>query len=183
MHSSVFVFIPPIGDLDSEVAGALAPFDEENTVAAYKVYLTPEEIDAMADHLDLKSTEFANLATHMEHWQRHPGGVDDRGLYSISTSNPQGQWDWYEIGGIWHDLLPGNLGAARSMLDRNDFSLILPAKFIDRHGLWHEQENYVSRGWRTRLVVAKSEHAWRAEFRAELKATPDSRIVCVDIHS
>ena len=183
MHSRVYVFIPAEGDLDSEVAKALEPFDEENTVAAYKVYLTPEEIEAMAERLDLKSTELAKLATRMKRRRGLPGGVDDRGLFFISNANPQGKWDWYEIGGCWHGLLPDNIGAARTMLDQNDFSLSLPAKFIDGHGLWHEQENYVASGSRPGSTVAKSESVWRAEFRAALKAAPDSRIVCVDMHS
>jgi hypothetical protein len=182
MHSSVYVFIPATGDLESEVATALAPFDEENAVAGYKVYLTPQEIEAMAKHFHVKPDELTNLSRQMERWRSAPGGVDNRGLFAISHTNPHGRWDWYEFGGRWDNVIPNNVVVAQSLLDRADLAAILPASFVDRNGLWHELETYVASGWPTGHFTTKPESEWLGEFRASLKAAPDSRVVCVDIH-
>lgn len=183
MHSSVYVFIPLIGDLEIEVARALSPFDEGKMVTPYKVYLSSREIEAMAARHDSKPNEFTKLARLMPRWRGQPGGVDHRGLYSVSTFNPQCRWDWYEVGGRWDGILANNVVEARALLARPDLSAILPAQFIDRNGLWHEQEQDVANAWSPGEFIARSEQAWLDEFRAALKAAPDSRVACVDIHS
>ena len=33
-------------------------------------------------------------------------GVDEEGLYRLSTYNPQSKWDWYQVGGRWRGFFP-----------------------------------------------------------------------------
>ncbi len=81
----------------------------------------------MAARHNSKPNEFAKLARLMPHWRGQPGGVDNRGLYSVSTFNPQGHWDWYEIGGRWDGILANNVVEPQALLARPDLSAILPA--------------------------------------------------------
>ena len=115
MHYCVFVLIPKDADIDIEVAKALAPFDDDLKVDPYKVYLDPQEITRMARHYGTKRTRLKVLAAHMEDWRSGPGGIDDRGLFAISTFNPNAKWDWYEIGGRWDGHLPGNVLSAAAL--------------------------------------------------------------------
>lgn len=183
MHNCVYTFIPADGDIDFAVARALEPYDEEKTVAPYKIYLTAEEIVAMAKHYHLNPNQVSKLASLVPSWSGAIGGQDDRGLYHVSTFNPQGFWDWYEIGGRWDGLLPNNVANAQSLLEQADLAPLLPAKFVDRNGLWREQEKYVPVPWSKGRLITKSDGQWLADFRAALKAAPDSRVICVDLHS
>lgn len=45
--------------------------------------------------------DLAQLVPHLPDWCGATGGVDATGLYVVTTSNPAGHWDWYEIGGRW----------------------------------------------------------------------------------
>ena len=117
MHYCVFVLIPQDADIDIEIEKALAPFDDDLKVDPYKVYLDPREITAMARHYGTKRSALKQLATHMEDWRSGLGGVDDRGLFAVSTFNPNTKWDWYAIGGRWDGHLPGNVLSATALLE------------------------------------------------------------------
>lgn len=54
-----------------------------------------------------RSAALATLARRMEEWRGTEGGVDDAGLWAIDYSNPEGQWDWWVIGGRWCGTLDG----------------------------------------------------------------------------
>ena len=41
-----------------------------------------------------------------------PGGIDDHGLYALTTYNRDAKWDWYEVGGRWSGFLKLKPGAA-----------------------------------------------------------------------
>lgn len=100
-HFAVLV----IGD---NVEGQLAPYDENTEVDPYKKYVEtshdawPRSL-AVKDGVDPGDDEGV-AAWAKAHWpddEEERYEVDDIGLYSWSTYNPQSKWDWYKVGGRW----------------------------------------------------------------------------------
>jgi hypothetical protein len=79
--------------------GVLEPFNERREVEPRKEYLTPDEVDSMAKTYG--TTNHVEMVEKMEEWSGDLGGSDARGLYRLSTYNPQSKWDWWIIGGRW----------------------------------------------------------------------------------
>ncbi len=183
MHYCVFVLIPQDADIDIEIEKALAPFDDDLKVDPYKVYLDPREITAMARHYGTKRSALKQLATHMEDWRSGLGGVDDRGLFAVSTFNPNAKWDWYAIGGRWHGHLPGNVMSAATLLKRPDLKSLLPAALVTPGGTWHQRETFVVTSWFKGHFDRKSDREWLTEVREALESSSDYRVVCVDVHN
>lgn len=102
MHSLLLV----IGD--GALDEMMRPFDEKLEVPEYEVGVVDDfDKKRMMDYyreyegVDFKS--FDELYTQFgERWN---GGCwrkgEDGDWHEYSTSNPQAQWDWYEIGGRW----------------------------------------------------------------------------------
>ncbi len=119
----------------------------------------------------------------MEDWRSGVGGVDDRGLFAISTFNPNAKWDWYEIGGRWDGHLPGNVLSAAALLNRSDLKSLLPAALVTPDGSWHQRETFVSEGWMHGRFERTSDRDWLTEVREALGSHPEHRVVCVDVHN
>jgi hypothetical protein len=183
MHYSVYVFIPRAGDIDALVALALEPYCEDVVVPPYKAHLDAGEIQAMATYYGVKQADLNALALRMEKWKGIAGGVDDKGLFVMKTWNPEGKWDWYEVGGRWNGRLRGNVLSARTLLKKPNLRRLLPACMVTPDGSWHESETFIAEGWTKWRVERKGGAAWLAEVRAALRHYPDHRVVCVDIHS
>lgn len=43
-----------------------------------------------------------NILDKMDDWHGNKGGVDEKGIYYLSTYNPKSRWDWYSVGGRWN---------------------------------------------------------------------------------
>ena len=197
MHSCVYVIIGPntntnTNDIEAAVAKALAPFDEALTVPPYKVHLSSSCIRAMAEHYKVPETDLKQLAGKMQDWMRCPGGVDELGLFATWTSNPDGKWDWYEIGGRWDGLVTGrkrpnsdvlrnNSIRTSTLLRARDFSARIPFSIVTPTGEWVERSTFetTSTGWYTRETPTD---VWTAHVRRILAAFPMFRVVCVDTH-
>lgn len=186
MHYCTFVIIGPTGDPDALVAKALAPFDEQLEVPPYRQHLRKYEVVMMAKHYNEKPTDLHALAKHMEAWTNQPGGVDRRGLYHISTSNPDGRWDWYEIGGRWNGYIKGatrNVIGARTLLKSPHLKDSLPCYVLTPDGQWLEHERFFPDEFPKGRFEQKSDEVWLLEVQAALERHPTSRVVCVDIHN
>ncbi len=182
MHYSVYVFIPSDGDIEEHVARALRLYSDEHEVPPYKEYLDVGEIAAMAKHYGVRRTDRKVLVSHMENWKGNPGGVDQKGIFSIKTFNPKAKWDWYEIGGRWCQRFPGHVIATAALLEKKNLKEILPAAMVTPNGWWHEWETFIVEGWMKWRTERKKANSWLREVKAALKAHPDMRVVCVDIH-
>lgn len=182
MHYCAYVFIPNNGDIEELVAQALEPFSEDLIVPPYKVYLDATEIQAMAKHFNVNETDLGTLALRMDEWQRSAGGVDEKGLFVIKTWNPNGKWDWYEIGGRWPSVLRGNTIRANTLLTKPNLRELLPACMLTPDGSWHERETFIAEGWMQWRVERRKTGAWLREVRTTLQRHHNCRVVCVDIH-
>ncbi len=194
MHSCIYVLID--GDeqvAESLVANALDPFNEAHDVPPYKDHLSRSCTRYMAEHFKVPDTELQALAGKMPEWRGVPGGVDELGLFAICTSNPDGKWDWYEIGGRWDgfitgrkqpnsDLIQNNSIVASTLLKARDFAKRLPAGIVTPTGEWIERTSLVttSNGWYLREIPKR---VWCNRVRRILAAFPRYRVVCVDAHN
>lgn len=197
MHSCVYVLITgPEEQTEGLVAQAMAPFDEAIHVAPYKMHLSSGGVRAMAEHYGVPATDLPALVGKMPDWMDSPAGIDELGLFAIRTDNPNGKWDWYEIGGRWdgylvgrsrsrrprrqHELANNSLPAAK-LLAAGDFAQRLPDTVLTPLGDWVERLRFITTdaGWYTWQTP---ELAWLAYVRRILTAFPDHRVVCVDAH-
>lgn len=186
MHYVTFVIIGKDDDPETAVTRALEPFDEALEVKPYRRYLDASDIQHMAAHYGLPPTDLPGLARKMQDWWTCEGGVDARGLYAVTTLNPDGKWDWYEIGGRWHRYIPGSRGnviGARTLLRSRHLRKCLPYYLLTPDGRWLES----AFGWRIGPPKTPADRLadrrWFALVRRVLKEFSDRKVVCVDIHS
>lgn len=187
MHSFVFVMIGPKTEIDNGVARALAPFDEELSVESYRVHLDHPQVQMMAKHYGIEPANLNQLAKQMKDWTFQDGGIDREGLYYLSTSNPDGRWDWYEIGGRWDGYVPySQLNAIRAgtLAKATYLKKCLPSFVLTPDGEWLEYERfYFSSDWKESQKESLDDVTWLSIVREVLSKWPNHRVVCVDIHS
>jgi hypothetical protein len=183
MHYLTYVFIPKCTDIEGAVGEALRPFGDEFEVRPWKRHLDAGEIAAMAKCFGVRRTSLQKLAGCMEDWNGGRGGVDEKGLFAVLTYNLDGKWDWYEIGGRWNGMLPGNSMAAGSLLRSPSLSKRLPHDFLTPDGEWHQRSQFHRDGFVGGTWSHKSERRWLEEFRQALSGHLQHLVVSVDRHS
>ena len=197
MHQCVYVLIDPnTNNIERAVVRALAPFDENLSVPPYKVYLSHAATVEMASCHRLDPNDLPALAPLIEDWIGGEGGIDDTGLFSKRTTNPHGEWDWYEIGGRWDGYLHGRTAApsdevpgtaennsvlAASLLKNRELASRLPAAILTPTGQWIEKSPFITTmsGW---FIAEHTKAEWLAFTRRILTAFPKHIVVCVDVH-
>ncbi len=185
MHYCTFVIIGAKGDPDALVAGALAPFDEALAVTPYREYLQPFDIELMASHYSLDRNDLNALVERMKDWIDRPGCVDERALYFTTTSNPEGRWDRFEIGGRWSVMLKGarrNVISTRALRKSPKLKDVLPCYVLTPGGTRLEHERYIPDPHSVGHFETKSDEQWLAEVSGALEQYPNHRVVWVDIH-
>ena len=185
MHYCVFVMIGPDADLEIGVTRALAPFDGDLTVEQYRIHLPVEEVQQMARHFKIPPSHLHELARKLPDWCNDPGGVDGTGLYRLASHNPDGRWDWYEIGGRWNGYIPGSIENAihaENLANSKGLARCLPHAILTPDGEWIEPEHCYRLGWKFIVHEIKPER-WMKIVREFLLRWPDHRVVCVDIHN
>jgi len=194
MHSCVYVFIGPnTKNIEAAVARAMSPFDENRAVRPYKLYLSASTVTAISRHYDIPDTDYAGIIARMCDWFGFSGGKDQIGLFARCPHNPDGKWDWYEIGGRFNGRISGddrptdapiidhNTAQTADLIASPDFEERLPAAIVTPHGEWIAQSVFVSSmsGWHVR---EETRCRWRERCRRILKSFPDHRVVCIDAH-
>jgi hypothetical protein len=108
-------------------------------------------------------------------------GAEETQIFRWHTSNPHGQWDWYEIGGRWAALLPvGSTGvdfARASSVDWHAMWLrgsLPPANLLDTTG-WYDRPGPSG--------PSGSVPTWESQVRSWIEAlAPNDCVVVVDYH-
>ena len=103
MHSVILI----VGD---DIENILEQYDENLEVEPYED--VEFDIDEMIKHYlnefeefgqelkdDIKFLEY--LKDKMDEWNGCLGAIEDGILKAYTTYNPDGRWDWYEVGGRW----------------------------------------------------------------------------------
>jgi hypothetical protein len=186
MHFCTFVMIGQHDHPETAVARALEPFNESLELEPHRDHLGASEIEHMASHYGIPATDLPALARKMEDWRSSKGGVDTRGLYAISTYNPDGKWDWYEIGGRWDRYIPGshrNVISARALRRSSRLRKCLPYVLLTPEGRWIEQVPALPFGSPKTKAHRRAVRRWFTRVRRVLVEHPKCNVVCVDIHS
>jgi hypothetical protein len=187
MHYCVFVMIEPNTDIESGVAEMLAPFNESLDATPYRVHLDHSEVVRMARYYGIEPANLHALAQRMPDWRSTDGGVDREGLFAVSICNPDGRWDWYEVGGRWTGYIPHsrqNSIRAGTLGDADYLRRCLPAFLVTPDGDWLEHERcYFANGFTDVKTEAMEDETWLELIRDTLAKWPDHLVVCVDIHS
>jgi hypothetical protein len=187
MHTFVLV----AGDKIDE---QLLPFSDHLEVEPYESFLSDEDVKSMAEHYGVPVTDLAALATKMQDWQSAEGLVRDGRLGYISTQNPEGRHDWYQVGGQWADtlrlreprpvrrffgLLPAGstlraTTATKAEIDQEALLADPPAALLFR-GQWLASPIFAPDDAETR---------WRTEFSEHFaRIRDDTLLTVVDVHS
>ncbi len=184
MHYSTFVIIGE-GDPEALVAEALEPFDEDLQVPPYRRYFDRHEVSDMARHYGIDKRNLHALVDKMKDWSGCEGGADGHRLYRLTTCNPSGYWDWYEIGGRWDGYIKGsrrNVISARALSKSPRLKDRLPYYVLKPDGKWLEHERFFPEGLMG-CFERKPDKKWLRDVRGALERYIDSRVVCVDIHN
>jgi hypothetical protein len=145
-HTPIIVLVPlSVQNIEEEVERILAPYSLDIEVEPYKVYFEKDEIEHMARVYKIESLE--ELVQYIEDWSGYSsGGIDEEGLYGVTTENPEGSWDYWQIGGRWDGCLKGeNVLPLADLLTLSKQDLkIIPFAVIEPNGEWHSTEATVS---------------------------------------
>ena len=135
-HYTVTIVLPEkpknAGHAEQMISELVAPFDENESVEPYKSYERPlaenwRDLEPMklgwpwsylrrdmpeVDVEDLHAVAAALTSDEEDAHESERYGVDEKGLYHMSTYNPQSKWDWWTIGGRWSGFYPIEGGMA-----------------------------------------------------------------------
>lgn len=187
MHSLCIVVGAKLDD-------TLAPFANYLKVEKYKSYVELPDVTAMAEHYGISADDLAALAARLPEWHGAEGGSEAGRLFFWSTENPQGKYDWYEVGGrfsghfrLTHPVPPAwwqrLLGRGpvervnRAFKRQVDLQAVLsdPPAALLLNSVWHESP------------ITSDEpqlREWKERFATLFEAVPsDASLTAVDIHS
>lgn len=180
-HYTCLVILPkdqqPADERDAEraIEPLLAPYDENTGVEPYKRHYDDDEVARMAEHYKIDPADLSALAAKVPDWEGREGGVDDQGLYYLSTYNPKSKWDWYAIGGRWHGDLTEDGRNVFPLTDlASDWSTYA---IVTPDGEWHSRGRM---GWFA--CSTDEDDQWDAKRYELASAFPDHVGVLVDLH-
>lgn len=110
--------------------------------------------------------------------------IDDEGLYRWSTSNPDGRWDWYEVGGRWVGLLQlldggtTNVAPASSIDWSKTFADYVPS-IVVAEGVWRASKEW---GWFGMATENDKADGWDEWIRTFVAGLGDLEVTVVDFH-
>ncbi len=83
----------------------LGRFSSNLEVEPHEIQLSNNEIESMAAHYAISRDDLAILVTKLADYFGDDGFLRDGKLFRISTTNPRGHFDSYEVGGQWRGFL------------------------------------------------------------------------------
>lgn len=133
MNFIVLVLLPgATSNLVEAVTSAMAQYDMSLEAKPYKYYWTADEINFLCKQWSLPSDNLEEFARQMHDLWEEENGIDDQGFYSITTANPIGEWDYWQLHDLQQDVWP--VQAIPSNLD--------PDAIVTPDGVWHALPGY-----------------------------------------
>jgi hypothetical protein len=128
----VVILVPSSTEnIDAAVTRLMAPFDARSNVPLHKEYVPQGEIDYVLEVFGpqgLKAEDVDAVLHTLEEDSGCPGGIDEGGIYLMTTDNPQGKWDTWHIQSLRDDVQPvPHMSRERA-----------PAAIITPDGIWHD---------------------------------------------
>jgi hypothetical protein len=187
MHFFTLGFIPAdTGDMQAKVNALLAGFEYDKEVEAYKAYVTGKELHRMAARYGLLEVDLPALAEQVKrYFGAREGGIDEGGLFYISTRNQQGIWDYWVIGGRWEGILrkpdPLNPGSEDDRLRYTSCPVSeLPDNIRPSYVVTPDGQGYQEDWWPESFEDTEQ---WDKTFHELLARYSDCLAVVVDCHS
>lgn len=109
MHTRVGVIVKRYGTNEKTIEVAkkvLAKFSRNPEVKPYKEYPAKSYVEQLLRNYKVRSLE-ALAASGVDWKNGEEGGIDAKGLYFISTQNPQGVYDAWQLLGNSAVIVPG----------------------------------------------------------------------------
>ncbi len=177
MHYVALVILPKrVQNVEAAVKKAMAPFDEDIRHPPRKVAVVPRTLEVAANYYEINPSDLAALARKWKDWSGRRGVVEDGVLKELQTDNPNGLWDWYQIGGRWNDWLPGKRQLCW-FIPRDK----VPYCFITPGNVFVVRETYVMGDWDEGRFVETPD--FEEKYHAALGKFSDHLAVVVDYHS
>jgi hypothetical protein len=165
MRFEVVVLLPQdTQDVVAAVTRVMDPYNVEHEVPPYKEYVEAEGVVRLAAAFRLPIPDPEAVAAEIIA-QGDEAGVDDGGLYWITTCNPRGQWDGWMLHDQRDDVQPV-LALPRGL---QVYDVVTP------DGVWHDFEY----GWDW-PEDRKADSRRRA--RELIESFPDYLAVMLDCH-
>jgi hypothetical protein len=202
-HFYTLVLIPPdITDIEAEVTALLKPYYSELTVEPYKEYLdqtvvareverlqqlSTQAIAKLAQDWEVSQDDLETLAKYELDWfEDEIVGVDERGSYRLTTTNPLGKWDSYRF--VHEEPIESRLPLLYPCRV-NELPSIVPYALVTPDGQWHEIGmdagiQAFARSLRGEEEVEPSleETEWDLEVSRLLKQYPTYLAIALDCH-
>jgi len=157
MHYGLIVFLEnDSGDITQKLVSAMAPFSRHLEVEPYRVYI------------DLR--DIPELYTPDE-WHGVNVMEDAQGCYYITTKNPNGKWDWWDL---WKNAMPRNPCRVAQIP-----SNLIPWSFLDKDSVWHMCDVRGAEYDYSKMEVSE----WREKWEAAKLDHADCIAVLVDYHT
>lgn len=186
----LIVLIPPTEkDIKGAVEELIEPYSKWIRLPAYKEYLRDHEIDQVAWRHNISNNDLEQIASKMKE-QDEGVGLDEKGIYRLTTRNPQGRWDSWRIGGVWDGVIQGkrrrnggvghNLGLEHELLRYNTCivsqlpKFFLISELITPDGIWHS--------WGEWSKPDTTEFDRMIEVTEITEKYPDHIAVCIQCH-
>ena len=160
-----------VKELSKGLAFGIDGFSEEMEALWMDFYVNP-----------FMQREQTLLALHPDGKAPDPNCDDCNGTgVTTTTYNPHSKWDWYELGGGWHELFQPFQG--KSLTEFNayrdeDGQPLRTYAIVTPDGEWLEKGQH---GWWA-SVNEKSKDEWEACFQATLDKYPDHKVLVFDCH-
>lgn len=205
MYFSALVLLPlDTINIEEKIIEILAPYYSELEVEPYKEYLTEEKITEEIEYLatlsieeiekiattweipshDLRSLAKIELGDRLGWFEEEADGIDEVGLYKMTTINPQGKWDYYRF--IEIEALDSET-AISYPCRVIDLPEVIPYAIVTSNGEWHELGDVA--GMQTFVniihgdsIMSEEETAWQIKVRAILKDYSDCICVALRCH-
>lgn len=160
MMTRFFAFVlisPDVVDVDAKVKELLAPYSVECEVEPYRDYFSEEEIQYWAGKFGT-GDDLPALLNHVHRELSARACLDDRGIYEISTWNPDAEWDYWSYSGgkamlgeqAWAVCLDQhsdqseieNSHICNSCLVADLPTPFVPAAIVTSDGVWHDLRDF-----------------------------------------
>lgn len=174
-HFNACVFVKKNGSSPEQMAqkasDMLANFDINKKTKPYKYYVEADEIQRMAESYGVDPTNLSVLAEKLENWNCDKGGMDESGLYGISTKNPDGHIDAWSVFTEVNPEDRGRLLFGEDDGEKNCAAIVTPDGKWDMgpwiYGSLNAEQEKELEAWNKKLIILLDEHKDAAAFLAD----------------
>lgn len=168
MHFTVAVIAPTEGNSEDIVEEMLAPYSEHLDVDETAVYASDAEIRRNCLFFNISRDDIPALLSFLNYGSG--SGIDEKGIWYRTTTNPQGKWDYWTV--VGEESIQEQI--ARGHLDK-----VACHNLVTPDGVWHE---YGSDSLSSLISSPAAKQKWAALYRKALEENKDKRLILVDCH-